>query len=381
MAAGPVRVLLLIDNLGRAGAERQAELLALSVPRTRVEIEVGCFAAPAEATAALAAHGVPLTILSNRPRRLWPLFLVPRLAAVARRRRIEVIQGFLPTFDVLAPMIGRLAPGVRVSVSRRNVDDQLPPGMLRNVRFAGRFARAIVANSQAVAESVRRLEGDPGVKLRVIPNGIELPAQVTPEERESARRALGLEPNEIAIIYLSHFRDGKGHRYLPEFARRIAGDLPEARILLAGDTESNRAYRRNAADFVSAIADAGVAERFRFLGNVDETRALLAAADVSLNLSDVEGMSNSLMESMALGLPVVATDAGGAREMIADDIEGAVVARGDIAAAASRLAAIGRDAGARRRMGEAARARIARDFSVERMAASYAGLFEELAGR
>lgn len=381
MAAGPVRVQLLIDNLGRAGAERQAELLALNIPRERVAIEVACFAAPAGAAEALAARGVPLTILSSRPRRLWPLLLVPRLAARARSRGIEVIQGFLPTFDVLAPMIGRLAPGVRVSVSRRNVDDQLPPKMLRNVRFAGRFAQAIVANSEAVAESVRRLEGDPGSRLRVIANGIELPAPIGPEERERARRALDLRPDEVAVVYLSHFRDGKGHRYLPEFARRIAGELPGARILLAGDTESNRAYRRNAAEFQSAIAGAGVAERFRFLGNVNETRALLGAADVSLNLSDVEGMSNSLMESMALGLPVVATDAGGAREMIADGIEGAVVARGDVAAAASRLVAIGRDAAARARMGEAARARIARDFSVERMASAYASLFEELAGR
>ena len=381
MAANPVRVLLLIDSLGRAGAERQAELLALHIPRDRVAIEVGCFVAPDDARAALAARGVRLAILSNSPRRFWPLFLVPRLAAYARGRRIEVIQGFLPTFDVLAPMIGRLAPGVRVSVSRRNVDDQLPPKLLRDVRFAGRFAQAIVANSQAVAESVRRLEGDPGKRLRVIPNGIELPAAVSRQEREEARRRLGLEPNELAVVYLSHFRDGKGHRYLPEFARRIGGELPGARILLAGDTESNRAYRRNAADFRSAIAEAGVESRFRFLGNVDETRALLAAADVSLNLSDVEGMSNALMESMALGLPVVATDAGGAREMIADGVEGAVVARGDVAAAASRLVALGRDASARTRMGEAARARIAREFSVERMAESYASLYEELARR
>jgi glycosyltransferase involved in cell wall biosynthesis len=145
--------------------------------------------------------------------------------------------------------------------------------------------------------------------------------------------------------------------------------------------ENNRVYRRNAESFRSSVAAMGLEQHFRCLGIIDESRDLLAATDVSLNLSDVEGMSNSLMESMALGVPVVATDAGGAREMITDGIEGAVVPRGEIAAAASRLVALATDPGARARAGEAGRARIAREFSIERMVDAYARLYEELAGR
>jgi glycosyltransferase involved in cell wall biosynthesis len=381
MASDPVRVLLLIDTLGRAGAERQAQLLALNMPRDRVSFWVGCFRAPEESERAFADRGIPLIRLSNRPRRLWPLVLMPRIASFVGRHRIQVIQGFLPTFDVLVPLARLWAPGVRVSVSRRNVDDQLSPRILRDVRFAGRLAHAIVANSEAVAESVRSLEGDPGKKLRVIPNGIVIPEPITPAERAEARRRFGLKPEDLAICYLSHFRDGKGHLYLPEFAERVLREVPQVRFLLAGDMENNRVYRRNAESFRSSVAAMGLEQHFRCLGIIDESRDLLAATDVSLNLSDVEGMSNSLMESMALGVPVVATDAGGAREMITDGIEGAVVPRGEIAAAASRLVALATDPGARARAGEAGRARIAREFSIERMVDAYARLYEELAGR
>jgi glycosyltransferase involved in cell wall biosynthesis len=376
-----VRVLLLIDNQRRAGAELQAELLALNVPRDRVALWFGCFLVTEQMERSFAERGVRILRLSNQPRRIWPFLETPRLALFARKERIDVIQGFLPTFDVIAPLISLPLHGTRASVSRRNVDDQLPSKLLWKVRLAGRFASAIVANSEAVASSVRRMEGDPGDRLHVIPNGIPLPSPVTPGEREKARQRFGLRPEDLAIAYLSHFRDGKGHEYLPEFGRRVLAEVPEARFVLAGDMGSNRAYRKNAARFRSTIAGMGLEAYFRSVGIVDESRDLLAAADVSLNLSDVEGMSNSLMESMALGVPVVATDAGGARELITDGVEGAVVPRREIADAASRLIALAKDPAARARAGSEGRARIARDFSVERMAEAYASLYERLAGR
>ena len=101
----------------------------------------------------------------------------------------------------------------------------------------------------------------------------------------------------------------------------------------------------------------------------------------SVSLSDVEGMSNSQMESMALGIPVVATAAGGTAELIEDGRDGWVVPRGAIEEAVAHLITLAADPGLRRRFGEAARERIAADFSVERMAERYAALYEELDAR
>jgi glycosyltransferase involved in cell wall biosynthesis len=269
---------------------------------------------------------------------------------------------------------------LRIATSRRCLDEALRPRHLRLLRRTGKFAHAIVANSAAVADSVRRLEGPIGTRLRVIPNALPPCSPVDPGERANARQRLGVTEGDFVIAYPVHFRDGKGHQYLPEIVRRLAASTPRARLLVAGDTTSDLACRRNSAALVSAIDEGGLAENIRCLGLLASVRPLLAAADVLFNFSDTEGMSNTVMEGMTLGLPVVATGVGGTPELIQDGREGLLVRRGDVEAAADRLARLASDPDLCRRIGGAAREKIVRDFSVERLVDSYARLYESLIG-
>jgi glycosyltransferase involved in cell wall biosynthesis len=372
-----VRVLFLIDGVGAGGAERQARILLCGMPRDRVEFTLGCFGGDPADIALIESAGVPIRLLPNRPRRIWPLLLVLHLARLVDREKVDVIQSFLPTFDVLAPCVGALRPRVTVVTSRRNVVEQLDPGRRRLLRVTAPRVHAVVANAEAGAASVRRLEPWLGGRARVIPNAIVVPEPVSDGERMEARRELGLEPGAFAVAYVAHFRDGKGHEHLPPVIEKVASVNPRVRFLLAGDTESNRVYRRNRQRLDEDLRNRGLEDRVLVLGMVKNARSVLAAAAAFLNLSDVEGMSNAVAEAMALGIPVVATDAGGTAELIRDSVDGFIVPRGDAAAAAERLLALASSPELRARLGAAARGRIRDSFSVESMVDRYARLYEE----
>ena len=380
MAASRMRLLFLISELGQGGAQQQARLLLQALPRLGVETRLAYFSGPSDELAGLSAAGVHVHLLPKPRRGIWPMQAIFHILALARRHRIQIVQSFLTNFDSTAPFLRILMPGLRVVTSRRNMDESLSPRHLRLIRLAGPLASAVVGNSNAVAASVRRLEGDLGSRLRVIPNAMELPAPITPAERDAARRGYGFDDATFVIAYPAHFRHAKGHVYLPEIARRLRGIEPRARFLLAGATVENSDYRANYAIFQAAVAAHDLGACFRYVGRLRNTRPVLAAADVVLNVSDCEGMSNTVMEAMAHALPVVATSVGGAPELLQDGREGWLIEAGDISAAADRLARLAADPEARHRMGASGAARIARDFSVARMSSAYVDLYEELIG-
>jgi glycosyltransferase involved in cell wall biosynthesis len=377
----PPRVLFLIDHLNRerGGAENQAFLLLANMPRDRVAMRLACFDGRAEDFEQLIRAGVEVDTLPHPSRGTWPLAVLRNVGGIVRQHGIHVVQSYLPTMDIVAPFSRVLHLRLRVATSRRCLDEYLRPRHLRLLRRSGKLAHAIVANSAAVAESVRRLEGDVGARLRVIPNALPLPPLADPRERVEARARFGVVDEDFVIAYPAHFRDGKGHRYLPDLARLLAASVPRARLLVAGDTTTDSECRRNSAALLAAIEEGGLGTTIRSLGLLPAVRPLLAASDVTLNLSDMEGMSNTIMEGMAMGLPVIATGVGGTPELVEDGREGLLVGRGDVAAASERLTRLATDVARRRSMGEAARERIARDFSIGRLVDSYATLYESLA--
>ncbi|MBM3285936.1 MAG: glycosyltransferase [Candidatus Eisenbacteria bacterium] len=373
-------VLVLIDHLNRerGGAENQAILLLRGMPPEKARMRVAYFAGRSEDIEAVAAAGVGIDLLPSGPRRLWPISVLRKASGIVRRHRIQVVQTFLPSLDILAPALRLLHPSLRISTSRRCLDSYLPARHLRLLRLSGRFAHAIVANARAVAESARVEEGAAESRLRVIPNAIEPSPAPDPVERRDARRRFAMSDDDFVIAYPAHFRDGKGHKHLVDLLRRLLERAPRALLAVAGDEEGEPDCVANSALFRAEVRQSGLENRVRRLGLLPGIRPLLAAADVALNLSETEGMSNTIMEAMAAGLPVVATRVGGTPELIEDGREGWLIPAGDLFLGADRLALLAGEPEARRRMAAATRERVLRDFSVARMADSYAALYRGL---
>ncbi len=226
----------------------------------------------------------------------------------------------------------------------------------------------LIAVSPEVKESIlATMVGVSADKIAVIPNGVDTRRYRQSASREATRARLGLSAAERVVAVVATFKEQKGHRYLIEAARALAHDFPDTRYLLIGDGELRPDIERQIA------ADLGAS--FRLLGMRPDVPELLAAADLFVLPSLWEGLPMALIEAMAAGLPVVATDVSGTRGVMLDGETGLLVPPGDAAALgwaiATLLAAPERAA----HMGAAGRLRVERYFSARKQAADHLALF------
>jgi glycosyltransferase involved in cell wall biosynthesis len=135
------------------------------------------------------------------------------------------------------------------------------------------------------------------------------------------------------------------------------------------------------ASLARLAADLGIQDNVHWLGERDDIPAILAGADCLLLSSHREGLSNAILEGMAAGLPVVATAVGGNVELVKDAETGWLVQDDDHMALAARAAALLADADLRRRLGAAARRRVAEQYSEAMMVARMAEIYHDVAGR
>ena len=380
-ATRDLRLLFVSGGRGRGGAERQAVMLLEHLPKHGVRPVLACFGGYEEDLQRVRRAGVPIHRLRVRAGKLWPVPVWSTLARLIVHHRIDVVQSFLTTFDILAPTLRLVRPGLQIVTSRRSTSEAFSQRDLEALRFTNRWADAVVGNSRAVLESIRQVERLPDGKLVCIPNGFDLPPPVEREERAEARRRLDLPSDAFVAAFPAHFRPEKRHDRLPPIWGALRSASPGAILALAGDGELNENYRAVAANVREAFSAAGVAPMVRWLGVVRDMRSLYAASDVVLSLSNREGMSNVMMEAMAHARPVIATSTGGTEELIRDGHNGYLVEGDDPAAGARRLAELAADSDRCRIMGETARADLGARFSVDRMVGRYADLYRKLAGR
>jgi len=212
-------------------------------------------------------------------------------------------------------------------------------------------------------------------KIRVVNNGIDTVRfhPVTEGERSRIRTTLGIPLESFVAAIVAALRPEKNHEMFLAAASRMAALRKDSVFLVVGDgAEAEKLHR-----IAGALSLGGVV---RFLGRRDDVAEILAAADASVLCSHpvVETFPISVLEAMACGVPVVSTDVGAVREMFVDGSEGFIIPPGDGEALAAALAALAIDPAARRGIGERARERAVREFTVERMVRAYAELFDEM---
>lgn len=224
------------------------------------------------------------------------------------------------------------------------------------VRQLTRATRVVV-----LSESWRAFVAEiaPDAKPVVVPNYVRVP--------ERPARGTG---RPVTLLFLGLLGRRKGIFDLLEAFARAQAVHPDMRLVVGGNGEIEAATRH--------ARDLGLADRVRFEGWVGpaDKAALLDAADIYVLPSHNEGLPMSVLEAMAHGLPVVTTDVGGLPELVTDGVHGRMVRPGDIAALTAAILDLARDPEARRRMGDAGRARVqggySRDAVLPRLAELYA---------
>jgi glycosyltransferase involved in cell wall biosynthesis len=250
-------------------------------------------------------------------------------------------------------------------------------------RLASVFSDHEFVVSEEDVETLRSLRV-PLSKMTRLPSGVELhrfdPARVPPEDVARLRADLGLDADDVAILVVGRLVWEKGYGEVFEAARLGASHRPRVRWIVVGPADPGKRDRVDAASLRRAERD-GV----RVVGARGDMPVVYAAAQVMVLASYREGLPLSAMEAAAMGLPVVATDIRGCRQVVADGVTGLLVPprrAPELAAAVQRLAA---DPELRRSLGHAARARAVREFDEDRaighILSVYAGLLARSARR
>jgi len=285
-----------------------------------------------------------------------------RLAVRLRDARPDLVHTHLIHADLYGIPAARWA-GVRGVVSSRHNDDRfrrwLPVRVLS--RWLWRQADAGIAISEAIRRFAIAYEGVSPQKIHTIHYGLD-PASVhaPPDARTRLRQELGLPADAPLVGSVCRLIEQKGlDNALDGFAQVVA-EFPAAHYAIAGDGPLRGALEAQAARL-------GVADRVHFLGWRADAPAIFAALDVLLAPSRWEGFGLVFLEAMALGVPVISTRVSAIPEVIADGETGWLVPPDDPAAIAGALRAALADPDERCRRGEAGRARLESQFTVDAM--------------
>jgi len=366
----PVPVLFLEPTLGPGGAERVLFEVVTRLDRERFKPIVCCLKQPGVVGDALIARGIPVHhgILASR----FSPAPLPVLVRLMRRERIRIVhtinQPLNTTWGVVA---GRLA-GLPIQVASVHGMRGLPRKTQR--RIVNRVLRpsidAVIALSAAHREYlVAEEEIDPR-KVRVIHNGIDL-ERFRPDT--PLRRAdLGLPDDAPVVGVVAGLRPEKAHDTFLRAAAVVRDRLPSARFVLIGDGPE----RERLAGLTGAL---GLESRVHFLGRRDDVADLLPLLDLSVLPSRSEAFPLAILEAMAAGRPVVASEVGSIPDMVVPEETGLLVPPDDVGRLADAIARLLADPGLARRMGEAGREQVQR-FDVRRMVREVEDLFDELLG-
>jgi glycosyltransferase involved in cell wall biosynthesis len=359
--------------------------LATRLPRDRFTVEFVLPATRGVLAPVVEAAGCRVTALGAKRRSEagGVEYVVSALRAGARyvptmaRGRFDIVDAWLfPSYA----LEGALHPFTRIPVfvaGRRSLSRYkraFGPVRAGLDIIARHSADAIVANAYAVRDDVLRHERVSPARIRVIHNGVVIPPPLADDERERIRREWGIGSDELLVGAVANLKAGKGHDALVEVAAKTRDALPQARYRVVGSGPELAALQ-------GAVDGAGLADRFRFLGGDPDGRALLGAFDVVVHPSEAEGLPNAVLEAAAAGRAILATDAGGTREIVESGATGVLTAIGDRDAIAAGLVRLGHDADLRLRLGAAARDHASRVFGMDRFVAETAAMYEELAIR
>lgn len=361
-----LRVELLIPTLVRSGAEKQLTLLACGLPKNEFDVQVTCLTSGGPYEEELQQAEIPVTILGKKfqfdPLAWW------RLKKHLAARKPDVLHTWLFAANSYGRMALPATSRAKIIVSERCVDSWKSWQLWFDRRLV-KQTDMLVGNSQAVVDFYRPL-GYPESKLRVIPNGVECPPLPT-ISKEAFLAELQLPPEAKIAMFVGRLAPQKRVTDLIWAMQLLRQADPRAYLVIVGEGP----LRNSLEDFTREVE---VTRHVRFLGHRSDAASLLHHADAVWLASEFEGMSNSLMEAMACGRPIVASAIPPNQELIHHGENGYLVNLGDSAGFTQYTFKLWNEPDQAMLLGSAARSKIESEFSVSQMVSSYADLYRNI---
>jgi len=373
-----LKILFIIGSLDVGGTEQQMSILA-----SRLQ-SVGCFCRvfSLQSEGPLDAHlrrkslpvhdgGLKKGDMIRAP---WKLARAEwRLIRVIRTWRPDVVHAYLPLVTFMGALAGCLCGVPLVVTSRRGMGNhQQRHQVLKPLdRLANALSHRITVNSRAVWDDVIRCDRVDPSKLVLIYNGVDWASfESALRHRFQTRRSLGIGNHEKIVIVVANLIPYKGHHDFIEALKKVVVQIPEVKVLLVGE---DRGIQK---DVEKQAEGLGIRTFIQFLGKREDVPCLLAAADLSVLPSHEEGFSNVILESMAAGLPVVATRVGGNSEAVVDEVSGWLVPPRNSSLMAEKIVDILIDKQRATSWGKRGMDRVRKNFTIEEMVEAHLNLYE-----
>lgn len=362
-AKRPVRVIHLLYSLGVGGMEMGVHKLLMGLDRNVVDSSV-CSLTPREQVQTQWPTDARVHTLGRRAGN--DPALVPKLYRLFRRERPDVVHTHA-WGTLIEGMVAARAARVPVLVHGEHGTLETRGRNIWIQRLAWSRVDRVLAVSDALADRMAATIDFPVSRITVIRNGVDL-ERFGRHSRDAARRAIGVTPTAFVVGTVGRLVPVKDQRQLIAAAHLLVQRGIPLTVIIVGDGELR-------SELLDQIDRLGLQEHVRLLGSRDDVPELMAAFDVFALPSQSEGLSNTVLEAMASGLPVVATRVGGNPELVQSGTTGLLVPPGDERELAEAVSALYLDADCRRRMAMAARHRAQSAFSVSGMYERYTDLY------
>jgi len=368
-----MNVLHVISALPIGGVENQLCLILKHYDRTRVDPIVCSLSDKGEVGREIEAAGIEVISL-NKLGHWFDWTIVKDLMRLIRQRDVKVVR----THQYHANLYGRIAawlchvpcivPSVHNVYTR---DKKIHRRILNNL--LGRISDRVIAVSEAVKDDIMAYDGLASDKISVLYNGME-------EDRYSGgdgnrvRSEFSIPTDAIVIGTVGRLTHQKGQKYLIAAMPMVLKEFPQADLLVVGDGPAFIELKED-------VAQRKIDGRVIFTGSRKDVPALLAAMDIFVFPSLWEGMPNALVEAMAAGKPVIATDIKPNREVLGSENAGLFVPCKDSVELASRIIRLLRNRESALLLGSVAQERALSRFTISGTVGAYTDLFEEVLGR
>jgi len=366
-----IKVLRMISNLGVGGVQKRMVSLLPKLNKERYDIIV-CSFKPGELQHCLEQSGIPVKIIPRRFK--FDPVCIYRLCSIMKKENIDIVHTHCHKPNTTGRIAAKLAGVPVIIANEHNVDSWKSNWQLILDRWLAAYSDKIIAVSEAVKSFYVKNANISTDKFEVIYNGVDLdfwqnnvPAK---EIIFKKKTELGLLQDDKVIVAIGRLHPQKGHEHLLRAAKKIIPKMQNLKFLIIGDGPMRLSLE-------SLSERLGIKENIVFTGNREDIKDMLYLSDLSVISSIREGFSNVVLESMACGKPLVATDVGGNNEIIIDGENGFIVPSKDEDALADKMLILAGNEELTKKMGLTAKQTVEK-FSLMKMIHETENLYSRL---
>lgn len=365
-------VLIVVDQFPRilGGGERVALKMAELLPQYGFRASILTFCADPECEELRRSKSQFYVLPLKRTYDLNAFRAALALKQFLKSQQVQLVQTFFESSDLWAGLITKSMSDAKLVWSRRDM------GILRGrkhtavYRLMAKMPDAVFAVSEQVRRHCITADGIEPTRVKTVYNGLDLTQW---EERATPTR----HTRKPVVATVGNIRRVKGYDVLARAAGIIAPRFPQVTFRNAGAVLDTNFF----AELEGLVSELGLTGRFDFVGASDDVRTFLMDADVFVLPSRSEGFSNAIIEAMAAGLPVVATDVGGNGEAVENGVSGIIVPAEDPAALAEAIMELLANPERAKEMGNAGKEIAAKKFSIDSMMIQITSVYRGLIAR